>query len=599
MHALGVRSIAVTAKGLVSPAGTAAPVKSDSGTVPAASLRRAFRTTAHLPTRLSLVVAGARTIRWKISGALLDGFWVLVMSLWPWFYLRSTHDADWRASWLLGAIMLASILIAFTHVAGGAGVPLAKLRRSVLLLLWPLVFVIAAPSFGLGVAGLALFARATLRTLPAWWPRETTFEAGLPLSAPIYAPLVPLAWLGLVLIAFLLIRALVRRWGGAVLGPSRFLNDMAYYLGSPEHRDRAQIRLKAELGQVARSVSVLVVGAHGYGSVLAVDTLRRFGLPKGIDTLVLITCGSPLKRFLSRFFPAAYPEPSYLSAMLHRKNPGFEWFNLYRPRDPVGADLELEPGNDISTGQARQILTAHTGYFEDPVALDLLSTRVAKILDVPDDDTRRTVPAEPSNAADTTEAYARPRYLTTVEGAKRRAWIVVAILSLAMWGLSAKIRSDRNIVELSTQPTAGFDGYLMARQKAFHVFDAQLGIRPTFWVEYWPVPGEPSVCIPIDGTVDRACMLSAFFPEIPADGSRLETRSCFEASGFDPTRLARGRFVTASVKAIRGHSGPATIVGCKADPKPEIVRGLALGVTWLAPGVVLLMLVHAGIVERR
>src|SRR5262249_12630189 len=109
----------------------------------------------------------------------------------------------------------------------------------------------------------------------------------------------------------------------------------------------------------------------------AVDSLvnsREWGRD---DAVVLVTAGSPLRRFFFRFFPGIFiPESPAGVAHLARGRLGdFHWLNVYRPWDPIGTSLRLTvdgAGRDVSTGQRLGVLSAHLDYWRDPVVLKLV-----------------------------------------------------------------------------------------------------------------------------------------------------------------------------------------------------------------------------------
>lgn len=230
-----IRSIALAVPDLMA----ADPASKARGT----RLGRTIRDAAHLPTRRSLLMADVQTLPWKISGAILDGFWIVAASLIPLSYLFSNSRSNWIFTWLLLTQVLAAGLAIVAVVTRGSDVPAASLRRTGLLILWPLVLVLAAPLWMLGIGGLIWLTGVLGRRLQDWWPMATRFEGDLPLSEPVLGWLMPLVGVGAVSLVVLTLGWVLRRWDGAVAWPSRLVRDLARYLGDRLQRRRAQARL--------------------------------------------------------------------------------------------------------------------------------------------------------------------------------------------------------------------------------------------------------------------------------------------------------------------------------------------------------------------
>lgn len=590
-RALGDLDLSVRASGLAwsDLAGGRPPAGSGSLLAPAARLRRAIKNAAHLPTRRSLVVAEVQKLPWKISGALLEGYWLLVASIGPLAYLGAPAWLGWKLAWCFAAIALALVLAIVSYFSGVSDIPAANLRRTMLLVLWPAIFLLAAPAWGAGIVAFAWFSRAVSRALFARWPRHVGFEDGLPWSVYTHGWLMLLVGLGLLVSAAVVILKLLRRWAGAVLWPSRFTRDLAFYLGDHAHRQRAQNRLRKEIAEHSRGVVGLVLAAHGISSVLAIDTLRRYGMPAGLDRLILVTAGSPLKRLLGPVFTLPYPAPSYLNAMMRRKHSGLHWINVYRSRDPIGGNLGLGRGKEICIEQQLRIDKAHEDYWSDAHVLTRVSEHVEMILRASDSEQKRSeTPAPSPDDLHANLVYARPPYIDDVRLVDRRAWIAAAVAVLLSWGASGPIARAKTAAALSAAPTRGFSGYVMAQTDRI----SKLLVRPAFWVEYWPDPTKPSVCLPIDATVNRSCMLETVFPTWPSDGPNPELRSCYETTEHNPLRRVEGRFVTASIEAAPGRSGPATLKACRVEQRSgSLARWTYIAIAWLAPATVALLLV--------
>jgi hypothetical protein len=175
----------------------------------------------------------------------------------------------------------------------------------------------------------------------------------------------------------------------------KVIADVAMYLGLPEHRETLSKVVDAKArALVDRGCDHLVFVTHSLGSVVAVDYLRGGGepLPAHVN-VTLFTCGSPLKRYFHRFFPAQYPAPAVAYEALRARYPRLEWVNVYRPRDPIGSSLGLPEGHDCTTGQPHSILRSHPNYWADPVCYECASQTLARVRAA-----RRPAPAELEDA---------------------------------------------------------------------------------------------------------------------------------------------------------------------------------------------------------
>ena len=87
------------------------------------------------------------------------------------------------------------------------------------------------------------------------------------------------------------------------------------------------------------------------------------------DRVLLVTMGSPLRRFFFRFLPDLFFPPSAdaIGDCVSARLGDFRWANVYRPWDQVGGRLKLSRHGSAerSTGQWLRILTAHPNYWAD------------------------------------------------------------------------------------------------------------------------------------------------------------------------------------------------------------------------------------------
>jgi hypothetical protein len=163
---------------------------------------------------------------------------------------------------------------------------------------------------------------------------------------------------------------------GAVLGvaakifvqPLKFFRDVFNYIGSSSTRQLILDALIKKARDIPPNARV-VVACHSLGSVIAVDSLINSNAWKHLESIVLVTGGSPIRRWFQRFFPDLFfpSDSNNLCEIVHRNSPVIAWINVFRPRDPVGADLNLPNGShtrDVSTVCADlKGINAHADYW--------------------------------------------------------------------------------------------------------------------------------------------------------------------------------------------------------------------------------------------
>jgi hypothetical protein len=91
--------------------------------------------------------------------------------------------------------------------------------------------------------------------------------------------------------------------------------------------------------------SSVIVAAHSQGTVIATAALLQ--LPDA-GHVALLTYGSPLRRFYTRYFPAYFGDGTLDE---QRQRLGGRWRNLYRETDPIGGPVEdpAQSPQDIDT----------------------------------------------------------------------------------------------------------------------------------------------------------------------------------------------------------------------------------------------------------
>jgi len=167
-----------------------------------------------------------------------------------------------------------------------------------------------------------------------------------------------------------------------ILPIAKILSDIVLYVGDNKHREI----IHSQLDQTIRSLplgdrSRLVVIGHSLGSVIAVDSLLRFGKrwPHSAQ-IVLVTMGSPLKRFFTVFFQSFYTIPNIFADSLLPDTNVVRWVNVYRPWDPIGTSLFTIPHKQITeicTNQWFKVIHAHLGYWSDRKVMTIMHDSIA------------------------------------------------------------------------------------------------------------------------------------------------------------------------------------------------------------------------------
>ena len=149
--------------------------------------------------------------------------------------------------------------------------------------------------------------------------------------------------------------------------------DVVCFMGNKEYAAALETLVANRIAKVSfREGDRVILVGHSLGSAILLSCLlqSRFAFPEGA-TLTVVTMGSPIRRLLSRFFRGIYPtadEAFHACTALHGN---FSWINIYRPWDPIGAQLFLSQSQrqrDYSTRQWRKFgFAAHCGYWDDPV----------------------------------------------------------------------------------------------------------------------------------------------------------------------------------------------------------------------------------------
>jgi hypothetical protein len=179
-----------------------------------------------------------------------------------------------------------------------------------------------------------------------------------------------LVWWGVSFAVVLGARAL---WGGPTLrGPLKALLDLFRYIGEPDYRTRIQHGLDKTI-ELAREQTgnheEFVLAGQGLGAIIALDSVMHSRCWRRTDRVLLVTMGSPLRRFFLRFYPRTlFPESmdDVVDVAAGRVDE-LRWINIYRPWDYVGGSLGLVHfnGRDVCTDQRGRIVRVHSGYWSD------------------------------------------------------------------------------------------------------------------------------------------------------------------------------------------------------------------------------------------
>ncbi len=210
----------------------------------------------------------------------------------------------------------------------------------------------------------------TLGALMAeWWLLLTVFALLAVLSYAAAGVAAALLWAG-ALVAVISLRRLWAR--GSLRGPLKVALDAFRYLGEPRYREQIQRALDKAIGQARSRVGNeqdFVLVAQGIGTVIALDSLVHSTLWRATDDVLLVTMGSPLRRwFLTLYSGTLFPERmESVVELVVRRLSELRWVNVYRPWDYLGTKLDLKPfhGRDISTGIGERRFIGHADYWRD------------------------------------------------------------------------------------------------------------------------------------------------------------------------------------------------------------------------------------------
>jgi hypothetical protein len=178
----------------------------------------------------------------------------------------------------------------------------------------------------------------------------------------------------------LMIMAMLLAWLSHTLSlPIKYCRDVFNYLGDTSTRTLIQEALDKEIAKMPRGSNVAVL-SHSLGSVIAVDSMTNRDAWAHLKSVVLVTGGSPIRRWFQSFFPCLLFSVS-ADDMLNQircRTPLIGWINVFREHDPVGGALgfTLSPGVDQSSDESQlRGLLAHQDYWNSAPVHEVVRKR--------------------------------------------------------------------------------------------------------------------------------------------------------------------------------------------------------------------------------
>jgi hypothetical protein len=555
----------------------------------AAALSRGLRNTAYLSiasgNHLAPSTLADRVHR--ICYGFLDTYVLLMVSAWLMFFIYGSDPGNWA----LGLLAIVLCLGTIGYLTGPKEVPLPNLRKGVLLALRPFIFAFASPVFVVAILSVGPAIWWGLKEGLAFWPQTETLYNGLPVTTYMYGWLIPIVIVPMIVAVFFLVMALAGfsyKLYDTTLGQFMGLVlDVALYLGDTTHREQAQELLHKQIKASSEGRDYLVVGAHSLGSVLAIDTLRRFGLPPHLKKLVLVTGGSPLKRLFAPFFPDQYPSPADLCKQIRARHPAFSWFNVYRPKDPVGASLELGEGNDRSTSQPHGVLKAHPDYWGDQKIIDIALEFVDRSINEDPLANRDALESEEPTwtKKEYQRAFALPSHVNSLSGAKSLGWSLLLFFSLLAWLLLwDPLQDDRALAAFADAEQ--ISGQVFARHERV-LTKAYIGTDVKVWAMY-SKDGNVA-CRPMEHGIDEQCVVDHYFPGAPGPSKFDQLGSCGGPWRMDGLHKDIGRRSESVLLVSDRYVG---VPKCTGNPSKEWNQRTYKIVAWCLPlGAILLLIV--------
>jgi hypothetical protein len=292
-----------------------------------------------LPTELAQMLIGSRAS----YGFVISAFWGV-------FYAG------------VGAVSVC--LVSSTLGRGLTGL-IEEFRRIFITLIWPPLWLATC---------LAVFPMKVLiwicllLFLPMFMSTSQVYQ--IEFGDPSY--FIPALLAGLVFTALLVIFRLI---AGMFSYQFKLLEDIFFYLGNKEYREKLLAGLRSQIASKADDMTHIVVAGHSLGSVIAADALNTGCKARSVT---LITMGSPITRLFYRFFPSQVPDQHRRIYDFGKSCSNFAWLNAYRPLDWIGSRLggKAEYFTEQSSGQIKDPFSSHTGYWSDSKVAEILQDEV-------------------------------------------------------------------------------------------------------------------------------------------------------------------------------------------------------------------------------
>jgi len=302
--------------------------------------------------------------------------------------ITAVRIASW--SWLSVLITQAVLSLVSAALQNSTSPLRVSIRQMTLGLFGPLLVVFLVPTYDLRpTAGViaaafaaplvftgALMAFLFVVTLPF-------FGVNTDLIAAVGSAIFYLVLTSVGLACAIFILAKVRPVFGHVL---KIALDILLFIGDRQFRNGTRDELDRVVSEARERCSdgLFYIAAHSLGSAIALSSLLSSKQWLPADQVVLVTLGSPVRRFFQRFYPDyLFPEsPHAVAESIASRLSRFSWINVNRPWDPIGSRMGFLPtfeARDRSTGQRRLILRAHVGYFVDPMVAAVLRDEIAGI----------------------------------------------------------------------------------------------------------------------------------------------------------------------------------------------------------------------------